>query len=498
MPRILRNLQMPTHRSPQDHSEQETEFREGAKGRSNDVSEQSQTEINSAFREEAVRVIDARFVLEQHLGGGGMGVVYRALDRLMKESDDPDPYVAIKLISDAIKQYPQATLALQREARRSQTLAHPNIVKVFHFGRDGDSYYLTMELLRGESFEKLIHDNPSGLPAAKAIPLVEQLCAGLTYAHEQKIVHSDIKPSNIFLTDSGVVKVLDFGIASPLRAQDGNARETLFDPRKLGAISPRYSSLDMWLGLDADPRDDVYSTACVTYELLTGRHPYGTDKAPQALEKKLQPAPVRSLTRAQNKCLREALSLRRGDRTASIQKFAVGLCSSSSIASTHRAAWWGLGAATAVSLGVWLTIELRSNSQDLRGDGAGTQTTDLYQAAPPVLPTVTNKADVSPSSEPIFPAGSKVSNTAPATPASDRSVICGRTPSSAWVESLVVEGLAQQTELSFATGSDTEQQARAGLLKTRDCLLQLQKRGFTTSRSLQWLGETRELVESTP
>ncbi len=311
--------------------------------------------------ESSCDVVDGRYVLEQHLGGGGMGVVYRARDRLMAEADDPDPYVAIKLISDAIRQLPEAPIALQREARRSQTLAHPNIVKVFHFGKDGDACYLTMELLRGRSFEELIRAHPAGLKLAEARPLIEQLCAGLQYAHDQRIVHSDIKPGNLFLTDSGTVKILDFGIASPLRSQERGARETRFEPRKLGAISPSYSSLEMWLGMEADPRDDVYSAACVIYQLLAGSHPFGNEEAPRALERKLEVPSIRGLSRAQNAALRRGLSFRKEERTASIQQLIQELFQRSSWPIPRSVA---VGGAAAALLALVIVVHFSSNTRE--------------------------------------------------------------------------------------------------------------------------------------
>src|SRR5260370_40773845 len=122
-----------------------------------------------------------------------------------------------------------------------------------------------MEWLRGRSLEKRIHDHPDGLELKPAAPLIEQLGSGLSYAHSAGIVHSDIKPSNILITDEGVLKILDFGIAAPLRRSNTGRTETSFNPRRLGAVSPAYTSLEMHLGLDADPRDDVYSAACVIY-----------------------------------------------------------------------------------------------------------------------------------------------------------------------------------------------------------------------------------------
>jgi hypothetical protein len=217
-------------------------------------------------------------------------------------------------------QDPQASIALQREARRAQTLNHINIVRVFYFGRDKDGrYYLTMELLRGKSLEQKLRDEPGPMSFATALPLIEKVCSALSYAHAQGIVHSDIKPSNVFITDDGEPKLLDFGIASPMRSASG--RETQFNPRSLGALSPNYASIEQFLGMDADPRDDVYSVACLSYELLSGQRPYGGEVAPRALEHGLTAKPIRALSRAQNEILASALCLHRKDRTATIDAF---------------------------------------------------------------------------------------------------------------------------------------------------------------------------------
>jgi hypothetical protein len=264
-------------------------------------------------------LIDDRYDIEGRLGVGGMGAVYRARDRLMQEANDPDPYIALKLILDSVTD-PQAAIALQREARRAQTLNHINIVRVFYFGRDKDGrYYLTMELLRGKSLEQKLRDEPGPMSLATALPLVEKVCSALSYAHAQGIVHSDIKPSNVFITDAGEPKLLDFGIASPMRSASG--RETQFNPRSLGALSPNYASIEQFLGMDADPRDDVYSVACLTYELLSGQRPHGGEVAPRALEHGLTAKPIRALSRDQNEILARALCLHRKDRTATIDAF---------------------------------------------------------------------------------------------------------------------------------------------------------------------------------
>jgi len=266
------------------------------------------------------RVIDDRYELESRLGIGGMGAVYRARDRLMQEANDPDPYIALKLILDSVRDDPQASIALQREARRAQTLNHPNIVRVFYLGRDKEGrYYLTMELLRGQPLEQKLRQQPGTMPLSEAMPLIEAMCSALSYAHAQGIVHSDIKPSNIFLTENGSVKILDFGIAVPMRAANG--RETQFNPRRMGALSPNYASIEQFLGMDADPRDDVYSVACLVYELLGGRRPYEGEVAPRALERALKPEPIAALSSEQNQALARALALHRAERTPTIDDF---------------------------------------------------------------------------------------------------------------------------------------------------------------------------------
>jgi serine/threonine protein kinase len=296
------------------------------------IDEHSATQSNTAdlmrpVATEAPAVIDDRYVLERRLGGGGMGTVYRARDKLMERHHDRDPYVALKLINDSLRDNAEVRTLLQRECSRAQKLSHPNIIRVFYFGCDEktDADFLTMELLRGEPLEHLIRDHPSGLPWHRSSRLIEQLCSGLAYAHAEGIVHSDIKPSNLFMTDASILKILDFGIAAPLRSAETGREETLINARRSGAVSDRYSSLEMHLGLDADPSDDVYSAACVIYELLTGKHPYRKLKTPQAAHENIKPAPVKSLNKAQNRALMRALNFRRSERTATIEELKAGL-----------------------------------------------------------------------------------------------------------------------------------------------------------------------------
>jgi serine/threonine protein kinase len=313
-----------------------------------------------AAAEATAVIVDARYVLQHRLGGGGMGVVYRALDQLMEKHHDRDPYVALKLISESLRQNEEARMLLQRECSRAQKLSHPNIVRVFYYGwdRTTDSDYLTMELLRGESLENVVRANPKGMPWTRVAPAIEQLCNALEYAHAEGIVHSDIKPSNLFLTDAMVLKVLDFGIAAPMRSADTASSETLLNPRRLGAVAPRYSSLEMFLGKDADPSDDVYSAACVIYELITGKHPFQGLETPRAAELNLKPEPVKVLSRAQNKVLAKALNFRRKDRTATMAELRDGLLHHQPIIRGIRIVYAGVAGVLIAAIAVTLLLRV--------------------------------------------------------------------------------------------------------------------------------------------
>lgn len=268
------------------------------------------------------RLLNGKFELVQILGQGGMGVVYQAIDREAAQLGDPNSQIALKVLSESIQSLPEARLALQRESSRARRLAHPNIVRVFEFYDDRGVCFITMELLQGESWDDLLREHSQGVDLKTARPMIEQLCAALTYAHQEGVVHSDLKPRNLFITPTGTVKVLDFGIAAPMQRAATAGRETLYNPRRMEALSPSHACLEMWQGLEPDPRDDVYSVACIVYELLSGAHPFSGASAVEALDKRLSPAPIASLSSAQNLALRQALALARRDRIPSVAQFA--------------------------------------------------------------------------------------------------------------------------------------------------------------------------------
>lgn len=284
------------------------------------------SENSSSSSPSAQVVIKSRFELMDLLGVGGMGAVYKATDRRKLEASDSDPYVAIKVLNDDFRNHPDAFVSLQREARKSQTLAHPNIVNVHDFDRDGEMVFMTMEYLEGAPLDVLLREKAGiGLPMDQALEVLKDISNALIYAHSHHIVHSDFKPGNIFVTNSKGAKVFDFGISRAVNPAgnfiSNGENNTVFDAGSLGALTPAYASLEMLQGKDPAPSDDVYALACVAYELFCGKHPFNKVPADKALQKKLAPKRLKQLTRRQWSALEGALVLSRDKRTATVDEF---------------------------------------------------------------------------------------------------------------------------------------------------------------------------------
>ena len=291
------------------------------------------------------RILKQRFILDEKLGSGGMGTVYRAKDLRKVEAQDRQPYVAIKVLNNDFRAHPDAFIALQREASKSQGIPHPNIVSIFDFDKDGDVPYMTMELLQGQELATLLKDYPSGLPDAILWPLVEGMCAGLKRAHAGGITHSDFKPGNVFVTLDGTAKILDFGIARAVRVHHQEGDHTVFDPSKLAALTPAFASREMLQGEVPEPADDIYSLGVVIYLMLTGRHPYDRIRADEAAAQGLHPERVKRLTRRQWRTLSQALELQRSKRPKSMDEVIAGL-----LRSSPARPWWIVGFSAAVAI----------------------------------------------------------------------------------------------------------------------------------------------------
>ena len=257
-------------------------------------------------------ILKDRFVLETKLGEGAMGMVFLARDLVKVQVGNLNPFVAIKLISGQLVNDPRAFVALDRESTKAQKLAHPNIITVFDFDREGDVFYMTMEALEGETLDDYIKRD-KGKNRQEALRIIRDIANGIEYAHKRLIIHSDLKPQNIFLTKDSEVKVLDFGIA---RAYS----ESLKDDESTRAISemvgmtPPYASYEMFEGHDAHPADDVYALGIIAYELLAGEHPFERKRATTVFKEHLVPKKIPGLKQYQWRAIVKALSIDRDKR----------------------------------------------------------------------------------------------------------------------------------------------------------------------------------------
>jgi serine/threonine protein kinase len=347
-----------------------TQERTGTQGTRSGVSssQSSWQHISDAEEGDFVTVgslLKGRFYLEREIGRGGMGVVFKARDERKVEARDRDPYVAVKVLNDEFRRHPDSLISLQRESRRSQQLAHDNIVRVYDFDKDRTIVFMTMEYVDGSDLKQLIRERAfNGLPLAEARPLIEGMARALTRAHAAGVVHSDFKPANVMVTREGVPKVFDFGIARAGKHMgDAVGEQTVFDAGTLGALTPAYASLEMIQGKDPVPGDDVYALGCVTFELLTGKHPYDKASAEVAMREGRKPPPVKGLTKHQYKVLCASVAFTNAQRLKSANELVEGLREVGLRERTMPYLIYGVPALLVVAGGVWAWTSYRHNHQ---------------------------------------------------------------------------------------------------------------------------------------
>jgi serine/threonine-protein kinase len=259
------------------------------------------------------QLLGGRYRIERELGEGGMGVVYLAIDEQV-----PGERFAVKVLKEEL--YPEALTLLREEVRKTRKLSHQNVVDVHSVNVDGQRLYVLMEYLEGKSLNMLLDEEfGRGMPFSHAWPIIKDVGAALSNAHDHNVIHSDLKPANVFLTTSGRTKLLDFGIA---RVSRGPLLHAHFGPR---ALTPAYASCEMLEGKEADRRDDIYSFACLIYEILSGERPFGELTALDARENSVQIPPLQVLSCKQNAALARALAFDREARTASVEALLAGL-----------------------------------------------------------------------------------------------------------------------------------------------------------------------------
>lgn len=216
------------------------------------------------------RLLGSRYRLERRLGRGGMGTVYKATDTSLERA------VAVKLIREDLVTSSDAAERFKREAKATASLAHPNLVIVHDFGVDSESrVFLVMELLEGCTLRQRLEQQKRFSPQ-QILQVMGGVCAGLETAHERGLIHRDLKPENIFLAQSSegeVTKILDFGLAKFLVSPSASAA-TIDTVAGVLMGTPQYMSPDQLSGEAASPAWDIWALAVMTYEMLTGTHPF--------------------------------------------------------------------------------------------------------------------------------------------------------------------------------------------------------------------------------
>ncbi|HXS25130.1 MAG TPA: protein kinase [Gemmatimonadales bacterium] len=208
-----------------------------------------------------------RYEVKEVLGMGGMGVVYRAFDRELQEP------VAIKTLrAEAMSADTVALERFKQEIRLARKISHRNVVRTYDLGEVKGTYYLTMEFVEGKSLKSLI-EGRGRLPIPVTLTIGKQLCRALEVAHEQGVIHRDIKPQNMVVEPSGFLKVMDFGIARLANPPKGKG----LTEAGMSIGTPDYMSPEQLQGLDLDARSDLYSAGVVLYECVSGRVPFEAD-----------------------------------------------------------------------------------------------------------------------------------------------------------------------------------------------------------------------------
>jgi tRNA A-37 threonylcarbamoyl transferase component Bud32 len=253
-------------------------------------------------------VLCGRYVIESQLASGGMGTVYKALDQSRSEHTAADAYVAIKVLHENTRTRSDLLAKLRREFYCAQALNHRSVVKVYELDLHQFPFF-SMELIDGESLPSLMQKfHPLPLPRAYACAVIREVGEGIAHAHDRRVIHSDIKPQNIMVTNSGEVRILDFGTSG----------ETT-------ALTPAYASCELLEGREADPRDDLFALACLSYELLAGEHPFQHRRSTEARTLKIAPSRPPGLSGRQWRALTRGLAWDRADRPASLRDWLADL-----------------------------------------------------------------------------------------------------------------------------------------------------------------------------
>lgn len=225
------------------------------------------------------KILGNRYEIIEKVGNGGMATVYKATDLVLKR------YVAVKVLRDEFTTDEEFIKRFETEAQSAAKLVHPNIVSIFDVGIDNGIYYIVMELIQGKTLKEIILEERGPLPWKWSVNVAIQIASALEMAHKNNIIHRDIKPHNIIITEDGIAKVTDFGIAKAV----SNSTITAFG-KTIGSV--HYFSPEHARGGYTDAKSDLYSLGVVMYEMVTGRVPFDADTPVSVALKHMQEEPV--------------------------------------------------------------------------------------------------------------------------------------------------------------------------------------------------------------
>ena len=274
----------------------------------------------STRREIAVgEVLRGRYVIKSVLGRGGTGMVFEAADLYRVDMPDGGQRVALKVLYGQIAGRPELLSELQREFQLLQSLSHPNIVRAHDMDRDGDIAFFTMEYLRGLSLTGVLGArNQVRFERSHALAIVRDVGGAVAHAHSRAVVHGDLNPGNIFVTNEGEIRVLDFGAA---RVSPEGLTLSAASSDRTPVATPRFASPQVLDGQQPDARDDVYSLACLSYVLLSGKHPFGEQTSLGAQEQRRRPSRPGGLTWKEWRALRTGLAFDRERRPSDVRQW---------------------------------------------------------------------------------------------------------------------------------------------------------------------------------
>ena len=224
------------------------------------------------------KILGNRYEIIEKVGNGGMATVYKAIDKVLKRN------VAVKILRDEFTTDEEFIKRFETEAQSAARLTHPNIVSIYDVGVDGNLYYIVMELIQGKTLKEIIVEERGPLPWKWSVNVAIQIASALETAHRNNIIHRDIKPHNIIITEDGIAKVTDFGIAKAV----SNSTITAFGTT-IGSV--HYFSPEHARGGYTDAKSDLYSLGVVMYEMVTGRVPFDADTPVSVALKHMQEEP---------------------------------------------------------------------------------------------------------------------------------------------------------------------------------------------------------------